>query len=83
MSTYGRTDDGRTPVSSLYPPNLSVGDKQPFEYYLFVKFDTCCREYCTYIVSLGGDGLFSSKTMFRSSISNYVYLVACTFMLFS
>ena len=27
VRTDGRTDDGRTPGSSLYPPNLSVGGK--------------------------------------------------------
>ena len=65
MFTYGRTDRRQA-------HRFRSGDKQPFEYYLFVKFDPCCKEYCTYIVCLGGDGLFSSKPMFRSSISNYV-----------
>ena len=33
----GRTDDEQTPGSSLYPPNLSVGDKKSLKLFVFVK----------------------------------------------
>ena len=33
----GRTDDEQTPGSSLYPPNLSVGDEKSLKLFVFVK----------------------------------------------
>ena len=33
----GRTDDEQTPGSSLYPPNVSVGDKKSLKLFVIVK----------------------------------------------
>ena len=35
--TDGRTDDEQTPGSSLYPPNLSVGDKKSLQLFAFIN----------------------------------------------
>ena len=40
----GRTDNEQTPGSSLYPPNLSVGDKKSLKLFAFVKTAENMRE---------------------------------------
>ena len=57
MFTYGQMGDRRRTDARLIAisPNLSG------IYYLFVKFDPCCKEYCTYIVCQGGDRLLAQS----------------------
>ena len=40
----GRTGDEQTPGSSLYPPNLSVGDKKSLKLFAIVKLAENMKE---------------------------------------